>query len=95
MDLSILDNEYVSITLGVLLAVYGANAREPLPDFIMKLFKNPIFRVVFLSLLLVYKFENAPSVSLTVAMIFVITMHFINSQEEVEAFEDLEAFRSM
>ena len=42
MNLSFLDNKYVSIILSVLLAVYGGLAAPTLPPFIKKLLDNEI-----------------------------------------------------
>jgi hypothetical protein len=95
MNTNFLKNEYTSIILGTLLALYSSNARIPLPEFIKQLFKNPIFRIVFLSLLLIYRFDNAPHVALTISLIFILTMHVLKSDEEKESLEYLEAYRNL
>ena len=93
-NLSVLNNEYIFLVVASLLALYGANARVELPDFIRNLFENSVFRVVFLSLLLVYKFDKAPQVATIVALVFVLTMHHLNQMEARENFQHIEAFRS-
>lgn len=94
LNLSVLDNEYVFLVVVSLLALYGANARVELPHFVRNLFENSIFRIVFLSLLLVYKFDKAPQVATIVALIFVLTMHHLNQMEARENFQYVETFCS-
>ena len=94
LNLSALNNEYVFLVVASLLALYGANARVELPDFVRNLFENSIFRVVFLSLLLVYKFDKAPQIATIVALVFVLTMQHLNQMEIRENFQHIEAFRS-
>jgi hypothetical protein len=90
--LSVINNQYFSIILGTLIALYGANARVELPSFIKDLFKNNIFRVVFLSTMLIYKIDSSPNVAFIIALVFVLTMHYINESEIKENFEYVEAF---
>lgn len=94
LNLSVLNNEYVFLVVVSLLALYGANARVELPDFVRNLFENCIFRVVFLSLLLIYKFDKAPQVATIVAIVFVLTMHHMNQMEARENFQHIEEFQS-
>ena len=93
-DLTILNNEYVFLIVTSLLALYGANARVELPEFVRNLFENCIFRIVFLSLLLVYRFDKSPQIATVVALVFVLTMHHINQMESRENFQYIEAFKS-
>lgn len=90
--LDFLNNEYVTIISAMLVALYGSREHIKLPNFIKTLFKNNIFRVVFLSSLLVYKFESNPQIALTVALVFVLTMYFIDQQEEKESFAYVGAY---
>jgi len=95
LDLSILDNQYVAALLAIFLGVYGiAAARMELPDYIKNLFNNNIFRIAFLSLLLTQNFDRAPHVAITVALIFVLTIHYLSEQEIKENFAYLEAYRN-
>jgi len=93
MDLTnltdILDNEYTTIAVALFLFLYGYTlARIKLPGYIKNLFKNNIFRVLYLSLLLILTFKKAPSVAITVALVFVITMYYLNIDEIEERFSD-------
>ncbi len=67
--LSVLNNEHVAALLAILLTLYGALAQIQLPDFVVTLFKNDVFRVVFLSLLLIFRLDKAPHVALIVALV--------------------------
>lgn len=92
MNLSFLDNKYVSIILSVLLAVYGGLAAPALPPFIKKLFENEIFRIVILALI-VYKGQRDPQLAIMIAVAFVVTMNYLNEYEVKENFKRVENFR--
>lgn len=95
LNLSLLDNQNMLLILGALVAIYGAKTRMELPSFVRDLFKNNIFRVVFLSTMLVYKIDSTPHVALTVALLFVVSMHYLNQMEMKENFQYIEAMRSL
>jgi len=87
IDLSILDNDYVATFLALFVALYGiALSRVKLPDFIRNLFNNNIFRVLFLSLLMIHNFDRSPHVAVIVALLFVLTMQYIDDKETEETF---------
>lgn len=95
MDISkVLNNEYLIGVLVIFCVIYASQYRPNLPNWIVKLFKNDIFRVVYLSLLLMIPFEKSPHVALIVALVFVITLHYINSQENYENFNLLESYKN-
>lgn len=89
---NVLKNEYVTGALIIFLTVYASLAQAKLPNWLTVLFKNDIFRVVYLSLLLMIPFEKAPHVAITVALLFVITMAALYRQDMREKFESFEAF---
>lgn len=79
---NILGNDYVAVILAIFVTAYGfALSRVELPGWLRNLFNNDIFRVVFLSLLLIHNFDRAPHVGVAIALIFVITIHYANVQE--------------
>lgn len=84
-----LNNEYVVATLTAFAIVYASQSRIELPKWLVDLFKNDIFRVLYLSLLLMIPFDKAPHVSLIIAIVFVVTMKYIGQQEVSEHFEML------
>ena len=79
---NILQNDYVAVILAIFVIAYGfALSRVQLPGYIRNLFNNDIFRVVFLSLLLIHNFNRTPHVAVAIALIFVITLHYLHEQE--------------
>ena len=73
-------NKYVLPVLSLFLGVYVALARPVLPNFIVKLFENPVFRLVMISYI-IYRGNVDPQLSLMIAAAFLITMHMINKQK--------------
>jgi hypothetical protein len=90
-----LNNQYVVIATALFLGLYGlALGRMELPDYIRNLFTNNIFRVVWLSLLLIFNLNKAPHVGIAIALIFVLTLNYLNQMEVKENFIYLESFRN-
>ena len=87
MDLNFINNQYVVIALAMFVAFYAEKARVELPPTIKKLFSSDIFRVLFLSSMLVYKFNKAPQVSVVVSIVFLLTMHYLNQDRIIESFQ--------
>lgn len=89
----ILNNDLFVAVMAILLIVYGLTlARVGLPDYIRNLFANNIFRVAFLSLLLIHNFNNAPHVAIIVALVFVLTLEYLSDQELQESMVRVEGF---
>mgnify|MGYP003385195123 CR=1 FL=1 len=91
---SILNNNYIFVALTTFAAIFCSQSRVKLPGFIRNLFENSIFRVVFLSLLLVIRFDNTPHVAFIVALLFVMVMHHISNLEIKENFAYVENFNA-
>lgn len=88
-----LDNSAIIIVLFIFILLYGLNlAKIKLPNYIRNLFNNTIFKIVFLSLLLAYNFKTAPHVAIIVALVFVLTLDYMNHEEMKETFTYLESF---
>ena len=88
------DNKYVALSVTVLLILYGYMlSRIGLPKYMQNLFNNTIFRIIFLSLLLIYNFDSSPSVALLVAIGFVMTIQYLSKQEMDEAFLSIEQYQ--
>lgn len=92
---SLINNDVVVIILAIIVASYASMIRIELPEYIKTLFKNNIFRIVFLSLLLIYSFNASPHIALAVALVFVLTLYFLNYEEIKENFAHLEKFRNL
>jgi len=93
-SLSIWDHPLLIAFGAILLALYSRKlARIELPTYIRDLFNNDIFRVLFLSLVLIRGFNTVPHVALIVSLIFIITFHYVNQQEIRENFEYMQSYR--
>lgn len=89
-------NSYITAFGALIIVLYILTlSRVGLPSYIEALFKNTIFRVVFLSLLLVFNFKKTPHIAVIVAMIFVITLEYLNAKETKETFEYVEAYNEL
>jgi len=80
------ENKYVLPVLSLFLGMYAALARPKLPNFIAKLFENPVFRLVVIAYI-IYRGNKDPQLSLMIAAAFLITMHMIN-KKSVEVMSD-------
>lgn len=81
----IMQNPYVSATLVLFLILYSALARPDLPDFIMNLFNNAIFRLLILFLIAYFAAKNV-QVAILVAIGFTITMNLLSERKMAENF---------
>ena len=84
---NILDNKYVIGVLTMLIFLYAASIRPELPPYIKVLFKNPIFKV-FILFLIVVRGNKDPLFALAIAIAFVTTLTYLNQQQAKEAFEN-------
>ncbi len=86
--LSILfDNKFSSTIMVIILVGYASLVRNNVPLFIVKLFDNPIFRILILSLI-IYKGNKDPKLAICIAIGFTITMNLISKQKILENFTD-------
>ena len=76
----LISNQIVLAVLTLFLTVYVTYARPNLPKFIVKLFENPVFRLVIISYI-VYRANHCATSALMIAAAFLITMHMINKQK--------------
>ena len=76
----------MNVIITYFLVFYGATASPELPNFILKLFENQIFRIFVLSLI-VYKANSNPTLSILVALSFVIVMGMVNKKKFSEEFK--------
>lgn len=87
----ILNNEYVLIAMTLFVVLYGSMSQMDIPAWLKALFKNDVFRVVFLSLLLIYRFDKAPHVALIVALVFIFSLNYVMVDEAKEHFAVMSA----
>jgi len=83
------DNMYVIGILMIIVYLYSAHMKLNSDDILTSLFKNDIFRVFFLSLLIIIDMNDSPTISILIAMLFVIIMNRIMIKETKEGFGDI------
>ena len=84
---SLHSNKIVSTILTTFLIVYGGMASPNLPGFIRKMFENKIFKILILSLV-VYSSNKDPKFAIMMALIFTITLTFIDQKNFFEKFTE-------
>jgi len=85
---SLHSNKIVSTILTTFLIVYGGMASQNLPGFIRKMFENKIFKILILSLV-VYSSNKDPKFAVMMALIFTITLTFIDQKNFSEKFTEM------
>jgi hypothetical protein len=89
-----LENQYVSAGVTLLLVLYAGVAAPRLPRMVKRLFENPVFRVLVLSVI-VYKGNKDPKLSLMIAVAFVVSMNILNKEHFKENFAELNNSNTM
>lgn len=91
----IMNSEVFAVCLALFVGLYAAfvGSKSKLPIFIRNLFNNPIFRFVFLSLILIHNFSYAPHVAIAVVLLFTLTMYSIRQEELKENFYFLDSWK--
>ena len=92
--LNLSKNNYLVNFVKVFLLLYASFARPSLPDFLKDIMKNPLVKILILTLVL-YIGNKDPQISLLIAVAFVITMNMLSEQELLEDFRQIEGFRQM
>ena len=77
------DNVYLSTTIIVLLVLYASMLGPELPPMIKSLFNNNIFKIIVLFLLVV-RGNSDPMLSISIVIIFVMTVDYLNADELIE-----------
>jgi len=86
---NILNNGYVFAVLAIIAFSYGQRAGPKLPPWLMNFFQHDIVRVLFLSLLLVVRFESRPTIAIIIALVFVYIIQYIYVSSTNEQFIDM------
>lgn len=85
--------EVLPLIAAALVGLYSFKSFE-LPAFVVSLFNNLIFRLVYLAVLLIPMMNNMPGVAVSLVLIFLLTLHYIDKQETKETFAYVESFRT-
>jgi len=73
-------NPYTKSILTLFLVLYGGLAAPKLPDSLLKLFDNQIFRIIILALI-VYMGQKDAMFAIMIAVAFVISMNTLNQKK--------------
>jgi hypothetical protein len=92
----LLDDNYITSFLLLFFVTYGSflgSGGKP-PEFIIKMFKNPVVRILLLTLLAYIANKNI-QVSLGIAIVFYLTQQYIFKQESFNQIKSLEKFQNL
>ena len=78
---NILENQYVSTSLAVFLVLYGGLAAPKLPKSMIKLFGNPIFRMLVI-FLIAYTSSKNHSIALVATIVLILVMQESNDDDD-------------
>lgn len=73
-------NDYIFVISCILVSLFATKSKKQLPKVLKDLFKNTLFKIVILSLLLIL-LNKKPHVAILVAIIFVVVMEAISNDE--------------
>ena len=93
MSHTFLDNKYVSGFFTLVIILYSTMLHPKLPQPVVNLFKNNIFKIAVLLLVLI-KGHTDPVLALVIAIAFVLTLDFIYTKESFEAFSNIEHMKN-
>jgi len=85
----ILDNPYIFIIILLIVITYG------FPLQISELFRSPIVRIAFLSLLVISSYEQSPLLLLTMAILYMVIMIQIGDEEDISRLVTLSAMKKL
>jgi len=90
------DNAYITSFLIMFFVTYGSflGAGGKPPDIIILIFKNPIVRILMLTLLAFFANRNI-QISLGIAIVFYLTQQYIFKQETFDQIKNLEKFQNL
>jgi len=71
------NNEYITAMLTLFLIVYASYAAPRLPPYILKLFDNPLFKILIF-FLIVYTSRKNPTVAIVAAVALMVTISALN-----------------
>jgi len=85
--MEVVNNKYVSTAITIGLGLYAALLGPNLPNFIKNLFKNTLFRILILFLVIV-RGNKDPKIAIMIAVGFVLTLDYINVKDAKEGLEN-------
>ena len=89
-------NKYILSFIIIFFITYGSylsSDRKP-PQFIINMFKNPVTRILLLSII-AYEVNKNLIISVLIGLAFYLTQQYIFQQESFEQIKNLEKFQKM
>ncbi len=86
--MEVFNNKYVSTAITIALGLYAALLGPNLPNFMKDLFKNTLFRILILFLVVV-RGNKDPKMAIMIAVAFILTLDYIYVRDSKEAFENV------
>ena len=83
-----------TVLITMFLVFYGGYASPELPEPVLNLFENPVFRIFILSLI-VYKSNSNPTLSILISILFVNLMNSVNKKKLLENFSQENSSRDI
>ena len=90
--MEVVNNKYVSTAITIGLGLYAALLGPNLPTFVKDLFKNTLFRILILFLVVV-RGNKDPKMAIMIAIAFVLTLDYVYVKDAKEAFKTIEGFK--
>lgn len=87
----IFDDKYVSAAITIFIGLYAALLGPELPPVVVNLFKNTLFRI-FVLFLVVVRANKDPKMSIMIAVAFVLTLDYIYTMEAKENFTNVKTY---
>ena len=92
----ILDNNTLVVFVLLLVVLYILLSDNiQMQQYIKKTFNNVLFRIIFLSLVLIYIFNKSPCVIIFIALVYVLSYESIKRNEVNENFAYLNALKKI
>jgi hypothetical protein len=91
MDSQLIKNKWIFGLLTMILILYGSLSQQTLPDFMYKLFDNPVFSFLMFGLIAFIGTKDL-LVSFIVALIYALIMHNLSQRKITDGF--LEGLRN-
>lgn len=85
---NLLDNKYVSTAITIVIGLYASMLGPNLPQFVKDLFKNMLFKI-FVLFLIMYRANKDPSMSIVIAVAFILTLDYIYKSDAQETFKTI------
>ena len=78
---TIFDDEYIVICIVLIVILYASIEKSSMPPFMINIFKNDIFRIIFLFSLLMINFDKSPYLAIIIAILFITIMDSIDTED--------------